>query len=229
MTRSVGIFVFDGVEVLDFAGPYEVFTTATRVHARINPTDPPLFNVFTVGQRAARLRARAGLAVFPDAEFCNHPRMDILVVPGGVVTAELAKPEVAQWIAARSRQCELTASVCTGAFLLAQAGLLRGRNATTHWEDIDDLKAMFPDTHVQPMRRWVDEGDIVTSAGIAAGIDMSLHLVERLAGRELATRTARQLEFDWTRTHPRTQPYASPHRAIHERISQAIRPALRRL
>ncbi len=198
MTRSVGIFVFEEVEVLDFAGPYEVFTTASRVSTRMNPAAPAPFRVFTVGHTASPLRARAGLSVFPDAEFSNHPRIDVLIVPGGIVTAELAKPEVAKWIAASSERCELTASVCTGAFLLARAGLLHGRRATTHWEDIDDLKSMFPHINVQTRRRWVDEGNIVTSAGISAGIDMSLHLVERLAGRELATRTARQMEFDWT-------------------------------
>jgi transcriptional regulator GlxA family with amidase domain len=92
----------------------------------------------------------------------------------------------------------LVASICTGAFLLAKAGVLDGKAVTTHWEDIDDLKAMFPGLDVRTGQRWVDEGTVVTSAGISAGIDMSLHLVERLAGRALAERTARQMEFDWT-------------------------------
>lgn len=198
MTRIVGIFVFDDVEVLDFAGPYEVFTTATRMHARARPGEPPLFDVFTIGQTKAPLRARAGLSVFPDHDFATHPPLDVLIVPGGVVTAELAKPAVIAWIARTATRPEITASVCTGAFLLAQAGLLAGRSATTHWEDIADLRAMFPDLHVIENQRWVDAGRIVTSGGISAGIDMSLHLVERLAGRALAERTARQLEFDWT-------------------------------
>jgi transcriptional regulator GlxA family with amidase domain len=122
----------------------------------------------------------------------------VLIVPGGVVTAELAKPPVAQWIAGMARDCELVASVCTGAFLLAQAGLLDEQEATTHWSDIDDLRSMFPDVRVQPQRRWIDNGRVVTSAGISAGIDMSLHLVERLAGRALALGTARQMEYDWS-------------------------------
>jgi len=198
MTQAVGIFVFDEVEVLDFAGPYEVFTTAARVHGRVDAKAPPLFNVFTVGHEDVPLRARAGLRVFPDYDFLTHPPIDVLIIPGGVVTAELGKADVVAWIAECSSRSALTASVCTGAFLLAKAGLLEGRAATTHWEDIDDLKSMFPAVNVQSNRRWVDEGDIVTSGGISAGIDMSLHLVERLAGRALATRTARQLEFDWT-------------------------------
>ena len=198
MTHNVGIFVFDDVEVLDFAGPYEVFTTAARMHARIDTKAPPLFNVFTIGRTLSPLRARAGLSVFPDHDFTHHPPIDLLIVPGGVVTAELARPEVSQWITNASVRTKLTASVCTGAFLLAKAGLLDGKQATTHWEDIDDFKSMFPSIKVQTNVRWVDEGKIVTSAGISAGIDMSLHLVERMAGRTLAERTARQLDFDWT-------------------------------
>lgn len=198
MTHTVGIFVFDAVEVLDFAGPYEVFTTASRMHARIDADAPPLFDVFTVGRTASPLRARAGLSVFPDHDFSHHPQVDVLIIPGGVVTAELARPEVSQWISDAARRSLVTASVCTGAFLLAKAGLLDAKQATTHWEDIDDFTSMFPSVEVQTNQRWVDQGSIVTSAGISAGIDMSLHLVERLAGRGLAERTARQMEWEWT-------------------------------
>jgi len=197
MTRTIGIYVYDDVEVLDFAGPYEVFTCAARVSGKMAPDTPPPFQVRTIAQTSAMLRARAGLSVFPEADFSSAGRIDVLIVPGGVVTAELAKPPVVQWIAGMARDCELVASVCTGAFLLAQAGLLDQQDATTHWDDIDDLRAMFPKVRVQPQRRWIDNGRIVTCAGISAGIDMSLHLVERLAGRELALRTARQMEYDW--------------------------------
>ena len=205
MTHNVAIFVFDDVEVLDFAGPYEVFTTAARMHARTDAKAPPLFNVFTVGQTASPLRARAGLSVYPDHHFAHHPPIDLLIIPGGVVTAELARPEVSKWITNASARSKLTASVCTGAFLLAKAGLLDGKKATTHWEDIDDFKSMFPSVQVQTNVRWVDEGKIISSAGISAGIDMSLHLVERIAGRALAERTARQLDFDWTENSTRAQ------------------------
>lgn len=198
MTYAVGIFVFDDVEVLDFAGPYEVFTTATRMHARRDGQAPPLFSVFTVAQTGANVRARAGLPVLPDFHFANHPPIDVLIIPGGVVNAELDKPGVARWIAETSPRSALTASVCTGAFLLARAGLVNGLPVTTHWEDIDDLRTMFPALEVRTTGRWVDTGKIVTSAGISAGIDMCLHLVERLADRALAERTARQLDFDWT-------------------------------
>ena len=196
MTVTVGIFVFPDVEVLDFAGPYEVFTTAARVSLRQNPAAGRPFEVFTVAESAATFKARAGLTVLPDFAFGQHPAIDLLIVPGGVVTAELEKPLIVDWIAATAVQSPI-AAVCTGAFLLGQAGLLDGRRATTHWEDIADLRRDFPQIDVIADRRWVDEGSVVTSGGISAGIDMSLHLVERLAGRDLALRTAHQMEYRW--------------------------------
>ena len=196
MTFTIGIHVFDQVEVLDFAGPYEVFTCASRLHRRTHEED--LFRVLTIARSADPVRARAGLPVLPDTTFDTHPPLDLVIVPGGVVTAELEQPAVIDWVRRVAGATALTASVCTGAFLLAKAGVLDGKAVTTHWEDIDDLKAMFPGLDVRSGLRWVDEGAVVTSAGISAGIDMSLHLVERLAGRTLAERTARQLDFDWT-------------------------------
>jgi transcriptional regulator GlxA family with amidase domain len=121
----------------------------------------------------------------------------VLIVPGGVVTVEMAKPPVIEWIARTAAASQLTASVCTGAFLLAQAGVLQTQRVTTHWEDVADLQALFPKLQVLQGPRWVDQGSVVTSAGISAGIDMSLHLVERLAGRELALATARQMDYAW--------------------------------
>jgi transcriptional regulator GlxA family with amidase domain len=198
MTRTIGIFVFDDVEVLDFTGPYEVFTCAARVHAGLVPGTPPPFKVLTIGRHAAMLRARAGLSVFPEAAFDDDPAIDVLIVPGGVVTAELDKPDVIAWIAGMAERCELVASVCTGAMLLAQAGLLNGKDATTHWADIEQLRQMFPQVRVRAERRWIDQGKVVSSGGISAGIDMSLYLVGRLASRELALRTARQMEYNWS-------------------------------
>lgn len=197
MTTSIGIFIFPDVEVLDFAGPYEVFTTAARVAMRCEPHRELPFSVFTVAADATAVRARAGLVVQPEFTFANHPPIDVLIVPGGVVTAELERAAVVEWIKKVAVKSSLTASVCTGAFLLAKTGLLGNATVTTHWEDIDDLSAMFPLLNVIGHCRWVDEGKFVTSAGISAGIDMSLHVVERLAGRELAEATARQMDFDW--------------------------------
>ena len=198
MPLSIGIYLFDAVEVLDFAGPYEVFTTASRVAKKLHPqNDDAPFEVFTIGKTKEAIHARAGLQLFPDFAFDAHPTIDVLLIPGGVVTQELEIPELIQWIKTSAHHATLTASICTGAFLLAKAGLLDGKKATTHWEDSDELASMFPSLHVKTSQRWVDEGDIVTSGGISAGIDMSLHLVERLSNRTLALQTARQMEFDW--------------------------------
>jgi transcriptional regulator GlxA family with amidase domain len=196
-TISVAIFIFPDVEVLDFAGPYEVFTTASRVSKMMDSSATPPFTVFTIAQNEGSLRARAGLTVIPDHTFANHPAIDLLIIPGGVVSAQLQNPAIAEWIKRTAPTTELTASVCNGASLLAQAGLLDGRRCTTHWSDVDDLKKMCPSLTVLEQTRWVDEGSIVTSGGISAGIDMCLHLVERLASRELAVATARRMEFNW--------------------------------
>lgn len=196
---NIGIFLFPEIEVLDFAGPYEVFTTATRVAARQNPQQEPVFSVFSIAETQQPVRARAGLQFVPDFLIDAHPPIDLLIVPGGVVNAELEKLNVIDWIGRSATSTTITASICTGAFLLAKAGVLSSHKATTHWEDIDDLKNAFPSLNVIANVRWVDEGSVVTSAGISAGIDMSLHLVSRIVGMQLAERTARQMEFDWTR------------------------------
>jgi transcriptional regulator GlxA family with amidase domain len=197
MTRTIGIYIFDNVEVLDFAGPYEVFTCATRVAGKLAPGGEAPFRVRTISASRAPVIARAGLELRPESDFGDCGEIDVLIIPGGVVGAELGRPDVIAWIAGMARASELTASVCTGALLLAEAGLLDDQPATTHWEDLDELRQGWPQVEVRGERRWVDNGRVVTSGGISAGIDMSLHLVERLAGRELAVRTARQMEYDW--------------------------------
>lgn len=195
--RNVAIYLFDDVEVLDFAGPFEVFSTASRVFGRKHPDARPPFRVFTVGASNTPIAARGGLVVRPEFSFADHPRIDLLLVPGGVIAAELKKPEVVSWVAAWAAAAELTASVCTGAFLLGAAGLLEGKAATTHWEDAADLRAMLPAVRVVEGVRWVDEGSVITSGGISAGLDMSLHIVARLAGADLAGDTARQMDYEW--------------------------------
>ncbi|WP_022962454.1 DJ-1/PfpI family protein [Halopseudomonas pelagia] len=198
MTISIGIFMFDKVEVLDFAGPFEVFTTAARVAKASQGENTRVFEVFTISRDGKPVTARGGLVVQPAYSFANQPLVDVLLIPGGVVSAELARPEVIQWIQRTNNGTQLTASVCTGAMLLGKAGLLDRLSATTHWEDTAELQSLFTKVKVVSGVRWVDQDAIVTSAGISAGIDMSLHLVERLVSRELAELTARQMEFDWT-------------------------------
>ncbi|GAB3291942.1 DJ-1/PfpI family protein [Parahaliea aestuarii] len=189
---NIGIFIYEHAEVLDFSGPFEVFATANRLRG-----GEGRFNCFLVAETTAAVSARAGYSVNPHFGFADHPALDVLIVSGGIHSAELHKRPVIDWITTVADRATIVASVCTGAFLIAEAGLLSGRQATTHWEDIADLRSSYPDVEVLEERRWVDEGGVVSSGGISAGIDMSLHLVERLAGRDLAERTARQMEFDW--------------------------------
>lgn len=195
MTINTGIFIYNEVEVLDFAGPFEVFTTASRVKSRQTKDAELLFNVFTIGEKKETIAARGGLSILPEYDITGHPALDLLIVPGGVVMLELEKIHIIDWI--RRTPSQITASVCTGAFLLAKAGLLTSKKATTHWEDIPDLETLFPDIEVKRNLSWVDEGWVVTVAGISAGIDMSLYLVSRLADMELALDTARQMEYSW--------------------------------
>jgi transcriptional regulator GlxA family with amidase domain len=200
---SVGIYVFDEVEVLDFAGPFEVFSTASRVARRVAPEQPPPFQVTLIADRPRTVSARGGFPVLASAAFAEHPALDLLLVPGGEISRELERDDVRDWIARTAQVTPLTASVCTGAFLLARAGLLDGRRVTTHWEDLEQLQQLFPALVVESGEPWIDTGSIVTSAGISAGLDMSLHLVSRLASLELAQRTARQMDYAWRRSDSR--------------------------
>lgn len=197
MTRSIAILLFDDIEVLDFAGPFEVFSTASRVMRKVDRLAPAPFKVFTVGAGGQPISARGGLEVVPRYSFADHPPIDVLLIPGGDVGAELQKPATISWIERCARQAELTASVCTGAFLLGKARLLAGKKVTTHWKDIAQLRQDFPAADVRDDQRWIDEGALITSAGISAGLDMSLHLVARLTGMPLARQTARQMDYDW--------------------------------
>ena len=191
---NIGIYIYDEAEVLDFSGPFEVFSTASRVSAT-----PNLFSVFLISETGKTVTARGSYQVNPTYSISNHPPTDVLIVVGGVHTREMKKPLVLKWIAEASKQAKLVASVCTGVFLLAEAGVLSKHRVTTHWEDIPDLRKNYPKLEVLENKRWVDEGTIITSGGISAGIDMSLHLVGKTHGLALAEKTAKQMEFDWTK------------------------------
>jgi transcriptional regulator GlxA family with amidase domain len=196
---QVALLIFDEVEALDLGGPYEVFTTASRMHQRLHPGAPAPFAVQCVARSLAPVRARAGLRVLPDADFASAAAADLLIVPGGVVDAAAACPLTRAYVARAAQDAQITASVCTGAFILAAAGVLTRGPATTHWEDLADLRQQYPQLDVQAHCRWVDQGRLLTSAGISAGIDMGLHLVARVLGPALAQRTARQMDTPW---HP---------------------------
>jgi transcriptional regulator GlxA family with amidase domain len=200
-THHVAILAFDEVEALDLAGPYEVFTTASRMAQRDHPSAPPSFVVSCVARDCQPVRARAGMTLLPSHGFADLSPVDVLIVPGGVVDAAMQDAETLAWIVRTAAAAEITASVCTGAFLLAASGVLKSGPVTTHWEDQADFAAQFPALEVRSGVRWVEQEQVglITSGGISAGIDMSLHLVARLTTEALAQRTATQMEFQWTR------------------------------
>lgn len=191
MPLNLGIYIYDNAEVLDFSGPFEVFSTAQRL------AQAPVFHPFLVGETGGVVTARGGYRVLPSYSIADHPDIDVLIVVGGVHTAELQKPDVLRWLSKIAPSAKVVASVCTGVFLLAQSGVISDERVTTHWEDVADLRRDFPQLRVLENIPWVDEGRIVSSAGISAGIDMSLHLVRQLHSLDLALRTARQMEFNW--------------------------------
>ncbi|WP_416235508.1 DJ-1/PfpI family protein [Paenibacillus campi] len=190
---QVGIFLFDEVEVLDFAGPFEVFSIAEIA------SGVKCFNVHTMSADGQPIAARGGLRVQPQYSFEQVPPLDLLLIPGGygAEEIELYKPEVLDWIRGYAEKGVQIASVCTGALLLAEAGLLNGLHATTHWMDLQRLKEQYPDVSVRAGVKFVDQGKIVTSGGISAGIHMSLYLVGRYYGMEVARMTAKRMEYDW--------------------------------
>ncbi len=195
---NVGILIFDDVEVLDFCGPFEVFSVTRREGVASQDEANKPFAVFTIAQTGNIVKARGGLLVQPHFIIENHPPIDLLVVPGGWGTRrEVDNPVITDWLSTVTKETQLNTSVCTGAFLLAKIGLLDDKAATTHWASLDRLQQTFPRVEVIRNTRWVDQGNIVTSAGISAGIDMSLHLVEKLLGRSVAEQTAKQMEYSW--------------------------------
>ena len=194
MSFNIGIYIYDNAEVLDFSGPFEVLSTAKRLTGNN-------WNISLIAESESIVTARGGFPVSPHYCFENHPSLDILIVVGGVHTEELKKTKVINWIAKTSALTEKTVSVCTGAFLLAEANLLNGLSVTTHWEDIDDLKLNYPKLTVLENKRWVSDGKYITSGGISAGIDMSLYLVSQLSSMKVAEDTAIQMEYNWHKNH----------------------------
>ena len=195
--KRVGIVVFDGVEVLDFCGPFEVFSV-TRLDESRRREDPSPFEVVLVAEQAGTVTAVGGLKVTPDHTLADCPSLDILVVPGGWGTRrEIGNPALLEWIGARGRAVETLTSVCTGAMLLGKAGLLDGRRATTHWRSLGWMAESFPDVRVETALHVVEDGNVFTSAGISAGIDMALLVVARHHGEEIARAAARTMEYPY--------------------------------
>ena len=194
---QVVILLYPGIEILDFEGPYEVFSVATRIALRDGLSAHPPFLVSTVAASRELLTARYDLRVQPDAQFDDELPCDVLIVPGGVIDQPVNDPQTLAWVRRMASSTGLLTSVCSGALILAKAGLLQGHSVTTHWADIQELREGYPDLDVQENVPYVDAGSLVTSAGISAGIDMSLHLVARLLGGDAARITARQMQYEW--------------------------------
>lgn len=195
MRKRVGILIFPAVEVLDFCGPYEVFSVARLDEERRRAESSP-FEVLLVAETIDPVVATGGLRVIPDATLETCPPLDILVVPGGWGTrAEMSNQRVLSWIAERARGIETLTSVCTGAMLLGQIGLLDGRRATTHWRSLEWMRQSFPSVTVEDKLHVVEDGQVLTSAGISAGIDMALRVVARYCGEAVGRATARHMEY----------------------------------
>lgn len=188
---NLAIYIYDDAEVLDFSGPFEVFSTANRFL-----TSEHKFNIFFIAQ-SSPVMARGGFSINPHYSLKNHPPIDVLLVVGGIHTEQVRNKKVVDWVARIANDVEILASVCTGAFILAEAKLLNGLQVTTHWEDVEALRSSYPDIQVIDNQRWVEQGKFITSGGISAGIDMSLHIVARLKDQQLAAKTAKQMEYDW--------------------------------
>lgn len=189
-TRNVAILIFDNVEVLDFTGPYEVFNDVNRV------TGENYFHVFTVSENGNQISARNGLNINPGFSIKNYPVPDILIIPGGqgrkIVMNDII---VTGWIKELYEKFELLLSVCTGAFIIGKTGLLKGLKATTHHESYTEFEETFGDTELVKNVKYVDNGKIITSGGIASGIDMSLYVVGKLLGKEAAQKVKTYLEY----------------------------------
>lgn len=194
---NIGILIFDGVEVLDFAGPYEVFSrTRLEPGTESRRTDDSApFRVFTVAKTKETIAATGGLKVTPDFGFDDAPRIDLLLVPGGFGTRPLLEDETSLgWIGKVAAEARLVTSVCTGSLVLARLGLLKDKKATTHWAALDLLNEIDPTIDVQRKARFVHDG-VITSAGVSAGIDMAFSIVQKLCGADVAEETARYIDY----------------------------------
>ncbi|MCZ6835188.1 MAG: DJ-1/PfpI family protein [Planctomycetota bacterium] len=188
--RNVAIVIWNGAEILDFAGPTEVFASARGPNGA-------LFNVYTVAADENSIVSQGVVTIVPEYTIKNCPKPDIFVLPGGGTRSPLSNPDMIEWVRRTAEEAEIAMSVCTGAFVLGTAGLLDGKEATTYHGAIEGLRMIVPYTPVHDDQRWVDNGSVVTTAGVSAGIDGSLHVVSRLCGPDIARATAEYMEYNW--------------------------------
>lgn len=188
--RNLAIFIFNGVQIIDYTGPFEVFGQARDGKQH-------LFNVYTVAEKADAITTNMGMTVLPKYTFDNAPRPDVILLPGGGVGPHMDNPNVIRWVQERAAEAEYVMSVCNGAFYLGKAGLLDGKTATTYYGLIDELSQLAPKAKIVTDQRFTDNGKIITTAGLSSGIDGALHLVERIAGRGRAQEIALNMEYNW--------------------------------
>ena len=198
---KLAILIFDDVEVLDFAGPFEVFSVC-GLRTMANPP----FEVYTVAEKREVI-ARNRLTILANYTLADMPAPDIILVPGGGgyradgspfgTRKEMDNPVILNWVTHWHTRTQLTLSVCTGSLVLAKAGLLDGLKATTHWKAFETMRSIAPSTELIENVRWVDNGKIILSAGVSAGIDMSFHVISRLLGKAVADETAQYMQYDY--------------------------------
>lgn len=202
-SKRVGIVIFDDVEVLDFCGPFEVFSV-TRLDEAKRREEPSPFEVVLIAEFPGVVTTTGGMKVTPDYAFDNCPKLDVLVVPGGWGTRREAENQrMIGFIRKRAPELTKLTSVCTGSLLLATAGLLDGLPATSHWRFLDQMRESFPNVAIEYGQHVVEDGNVITSAGISAGIDMALRVVERYHGEEIARATARHMEYPYPKDNKR--------------------------
>lgn len=201
--KRVGIVIFDNIEVLDFCGPFEVFSS-TRLNEEKRREELSPLEVLLVAEHPEPVTTTGNMKVIPQYTFDNCPSLDILVVPGGCGTRkELNNPVMLKWLRTRAEEVETLTSVCTGSMLLGFAGLLDGLHATTHWRSLDWMRDSFPTVTVEFEKHVVEDGRVFTSAGISAGIDMALRVVIRYFGEDIARATARHMEYPYPDSNER--------------------------
>lgn len=189
MARTIGILLFDDVEELDFAGPWEVLTATTQ---HLFPDD----RIVLIAEQARPIRCAKGMRVLPDFDFASAPALDVVLVPGGQGTRrEVSNATLIDWLRRVGASCEWVTSVCTGALLLHEAGFAKGRRVTTHWAFTKALRERGDVTVLEDVR-WVRDGNLVTAAGVSAGIDMALWLVGQIYGIDVARKVQRGIEYD---------------------------------
>lgn len=192
---NIALLIFDGVEELDFQGPWEVLTMMNTVRAfkKVEGRD----NIYLVSEKGGRVTCSKGMRVESDYSYANAPQADVLLVPGGQGTRrEVDNPATLKWIADQAANCVWVTSVCTGSMLLAAAGPARGKRITTHWAAVGEVRKRGEAGEVVEGRRWVVDGNLVTSAGVSAGIDMAIWLVAQLHGEDMAKTVVRMMEYD---------------------------------